>query len=83
MSKQFSVVSWNGDRRPGPLFHGSDDYVPTNLDHVIVSDNMDIRDQQGAKKNVTVLGWPKLPEAGWDSWFTEYSDHGMLYFEVW
>jgi hypothetical protein len=64
-------------------YNGSDDYEPTDLDHVIVSDKMDIRDQNGTKNNITVLGWPKMPESQWDSWLTEYSDHGMLYFEVW
>ena len=39
-------------------------------------------DQNGAKNNVTVLGYPKLPEAEWNSWLSDDSDHGMLYFEV-
>jgi len=64
-------------------YNGSSGYEPTNLDHVIVSDQMEVRDQAGSKGNVSVLGWPKLPEADRAAWFSKYSDHAMLYFEVW
>jgi hypothetical protein len=64
-------------------YNGSSDYEPTNLDHVIASEQLQIRSQGNGPFNVTILGWPKLPQAEWENWFSRYSDHAMLYFEVW
>jgi hypothetical protein len=64
-------------------YNGSDDYEPTNLDHVVASDHMDVRCQGSGPSNITVLGWPRLPQSQWSNWFSQYSDHAMLYFEVW
>lgn len=64
-------------------YNGSDHYQPTNLDHVVVSSHLKIRGQGTTTDRVSVLGWPKLPAAQWSDWLTDYSDHGLLYFEVW
>ncbi len=73
----------NGQAKEVSWYNGSSSYKPTNLDHVLISDHMDIRDQTGTQGNVSVFGWPKLPENEWGPWLEEYSDHAMLYFEVW
>ena len=67
------VTWWNGSAR----------YEPSNLDHVVASNHMDIRSQGNGPQNVSVLGWPKLSQTQWTQWFTTHSDHAMLYFEVW
>lgn len=64
-------------------YNGSPSYTPTNLDHVVASDHLDIRSQDNGPFNVSVLGWPKLPDSQWDDWLSTYSDHALLYFEVW
>ena len=64
-------------------YNGSDYYEPTDLDQVVASDHMDIRSQGNGLPNVSVLGWPKLTKNHWNNWFSQYSDHAMLYFEVW
>ena len=64
-------------------WNGSDGYDPSNLDHVVASEHMDIRSDGGGANNIAVLGWPKLPEAQWDNWLETVSDHALLYFEVW
>lgn len=73
----------NGQAKEVSWYNGSKYYQPTNLDHVVISDHMDIRDQAGNQNNISVLGWPKLPKNEWDKWLTDFSDHAMLYFEVW
>jgi hypothetical protein len=77
------TTSIDGTEREVSWYNGSDDYEPTNLDHVVASDHMQIRSQNNGPANVSVLGWPKLAPSKWDDWFQEYSDHAMLYFEVW
>jgi hypothetical protein len=64
-------------------FNGSRGYVPTNLDHVVASEHLHIRSQGNGPFQVSVLGWPRLAQSDWKSWFTKYSDHALLYFEVW
>ena len=64
-------------------WNGSDDYEPANLDHVVASEHMKIRSQGNGAFPVSVLGWPRLAEYDWDQWLELYSDHAMLYFEVW
>jgi hypothetical protein len=63
-------------------WNGSDGYDPTNLDHVVAAEHLDIR-RSGRVDGVAVLGWPKLPAADRDQWLTDFSDHALLYFEVW
>ena len=64
-------------------YNGSSGYVPTNLDHVVASDHMDIRSATNGPNNISLFGWPKLPQSQWNSWFTQFSDHALLYFEIW
>jgi len=64
-------------------WNGSSGYEISNIDHVVSSDHMDIRSQGNGPQAVSVLGWPKLPPSQWNAWFTQYSDHAMLYFEIW
>lgn len=70
--KDCDVTWWNG----------STGYDPSNLDHVTYSEHMDIRGTGGGG-TVAVLGWPKLPDAEVQDWLVKYSDHGLVYFEVW
>jgi hypothetical protein len=64
-------------------YNGSRGYEPTNLDHVLASEHLQIRSQGSGPSKISILGWPKLAKADWSSWFTQYSDHALLYFEVW
>ena len=64
-------------------YNGSSGYVPTNLDHVVASEHLQIRSQGNSPFEISILGWPKLAQSDWNSWFTKYSDHALLYFEVW
>jgi len=63
---------WNGSKSKTP---------PSNLDQVVVSDNLKFRKYSGAE--VTVLGWPKESTVEKkDEWIKRYSDHGIIYFEI-
>lgn len=73
----------NGSDKEVTWYNGSSGYLPTNLDHVVASDHLQIRGQGDGSSLVSVLGWPKLEQSDWSSWFTKYSDHALLYFEVW
>jgi endonuclease/exonuclease/phosphatase family metal-dependent hydrolase len=54
---------------------------PSNLDHVVASNQLEFRQFGGA--DVTVRGWPKREtEAQQRQWIDRFSDHGLLYFEV-
>jgi len=64
-------------------YNGSSSYVPTNLDHVVASKHLEIHPKVNGQSRVTVLGWPRLAQSEWSNWFHWYSDHAMLYFEVW
>ncbi len=72
-----------GLEREVSWYNGSRHYEPTNLDHVLASDQLDIRGPGVGRNVVSVLGWPRLPQNQWQDWFTQYSDHAMLLFEVW
>jgi len=77
------ITSINSVDKEVTWYNGSSDYIPTNLDHVVASEHLDIRSQENSHFNVAVLGWPKLAQSEWIYWFSQYSDHAMLYFEVW
>ena len=64
-------------------YNGSSGYVPTNLDHVVASEHLQIRSQGNGPFEISILGWPKLAQSDWNNWFIKYSDHALLYFEVW
>jgi hypothetical protein len=73
----------DGQSKEATWYNGSSGYEPSNLDHVVVSEHMDVRNQESVPNSVSVLGWPKLDQSQWISWFSQYSDHAMLYFEIW
>jgi hypothetical protein len=52
----------------------------SNLDHVVAADHLRFRQFDGA--DVDVRGWPKLPANEQADWMRNYSDHGLLYFEI-
>ena len=60
-------------------WHG-DGSMRSNLDHVVASDQIGFEQLGG--KDVEVRGWPQLPDAEQEKWVEDYSDHGLLYFEV-
>ena len=80
LSKDKTLI--DGKEEEVSWWNGSDGYRPTNLDHLIVSDHMKIVDAKKKTENVSLLGWPKLEQSKWKQWFKDYSDHGMMYFEV-
>lgn len=54
---------------------------PSNLDHVVAADHMTFKQFGGT--DVTVRGWPRETSAAKrDQWIRDYSDHGLLYFEI-
>jgi hypothetical protein len=77
------TINIDGTPRQVTWFNGSSNYKPSNLDHVVASEHMDIRDPEGGANPIQIYGWPRLPENQWNTWFTDYSDHAMLYFDVW
>jgi len=81
LSKETTTIE--GIEKEVTWYNGSSGYSPTNLDHVVASDHLQIRSQGNGPFNVTVLGWPKLAQSEWNNWFSQYSDHAMLYFEIW
>lgn len=62
---------WNG---PGTSL------PPSNLDHVVASDQLQFKSFAGA--DVDVRGWPALPTGQQGDWIKRFSDHGLLYMEV-
>jgi Endonuclease/Exonuclease/phosphatase family len=76
-SKSEQTTWWNGSDDPK--------YAPTDLDHVVASEHMDIRRPgAGEKSGVSVIGWQQLSDdAALKKWLVEYSDHNLLFFEVW
>jgi len=52
----------------------------SNLDHVVAADHLRFVQFDGA--DIDVRGWPKLPASDQADWMRNYSDHGLLYFEV-
>ena len=81
LGKETTLI--NGVDQEVTWYNGSPHYTPTNLDHVVASNHLQIRSQSNQSATVTILGWPKLPEDKRDAWLAEYSDHALLYFEVW
>ena len=66
---------------PVTWWGGSQSLLPSNLDQVVAADHLEFRRYGDA--SVTVLGWPKeRTESKKLAWIEEYSDHGLLYFEV-
>ncbi len=65
---------------PGSWWNGGAGIGPSNLDQVVAVDHLRFKEFAGA--DVTVLGWPKLSGEERKKWIDEYSDHGLLYFEV-
>jgi hypothetical protein len=54
---------------------------PSNLDHVIAASHLKFKLFDRAE--VSVRGWPKESTAlKQDNWIRDFSDHGLLYFEV-
>jgi hypothetical protein len=76
-------TSINNSDKEVTWYNGSSGYVPTNLDHVVASKHLQIRSQGNGPFEISILGWPKLAQSDWNSWFIKYSDHALLYFEVW
>ena len=63
---------WNG---PGSR------YSPADLDHVVASKHLRIKEFNGA--DISVYGWPAMESIPKQSqWIDQYSDHGLLYLEV-
>ena len=67
---------------PATWSNGSTSSIrPSNLDFVVAADHVEFKKFSGAE--VTVRGWPKLSTpAQQDKWIRDFSDHGLLYFEV-
>ena len=67
---------------PATWNNGSQSTIPpSDLDHIVAADHLKFRSFGNAE--VTVRGWPKEPTSSTkDQWIREYSDHGLLYFEV-
>jgi len=81
LSKEKTIIG--NSAKEVTWYNGSSGYVPTNLDHVVASEHLQIRSQGNDAFEISVLGWPKLAQSDWNSWFDQYSDHALLYFEVW
>jgi len=77
------TTSINGVDKEVTWYNGKKKYVPSNLDHVVAADHLKIQSQDNGSSPVSVFGWPKLPQSEWSDWFLKYSDHALLYFEIW
>ena len=72
LNKSMPYNWWNGPEGA---------YPQSNLDHVVASDHLAFKVFNGA--DVDVRGWPMLQDDHEASnWIEQYSDHGLLYFEV-
>ena len=67
---------------PKTWFNGSNSSIPpSDLDHVVASDNMAFK--SFGEASVSVRGWvDEETSAGKDEWIRDYSDHALLYLEV-
>ena len=68
-------------------FNGSTSSLPpSNLDHVYASTNLSFRAfkrSDGTDANVAMRGWvQQATPAARDKWIAGYSDHSLMYFEV-
>lgn len=71
LTKNKPYTWWNG---PGRL-------QPSNLDHVIASQQLRFR--QFGKAEIDVRGWPeKKTTKEQEEWIKKYSDHGLLFFQI-
>jgi exonuclease III len=71
LSKNQLYTWWNG---PGK-------YPPSNLDHVIASNQLKFKKFNGTE--IDVRGWPeKSTDQEKTDWIKKYSDHGLLFFQV-
>jgi hypothetical protein len=71
--KTASATWWNGS--------GTSGTNSSDLDHVLYSESVALRDQGNAK--IDVRGWPRIPdEAGKRAFVSTMSDHAMLYGEI-
>ena len=73
----------DGELKEVTWYNGSDNYEPTNLDHVVVSKELTIKSSENGSEEIALFGWPKISENDWNDWLEDYSDHALLYFEVW
>lgn len=72
LTKTAAHTWWNG---------AGSKYKPSNLDHVVASDQLKFKQFSGA--DVDVRGWPALSTpAAQTTWIKDHSDHGLLYLEV-
>ena len=72
LSKNAPATWWNGSESR---------YPQSDLDHVIASNHIVFKQIKGAQ--VDVRGWPALDSVEkQDQRIEDYSDHGLLYFEV-
>jgi exonuclease III len=55
--------------------------MSSDLDWVVAADHLRFRTFTGGGE-VDVRGWPALPQASQVQWTKDFSDHGLLYFEV-
>lgn len=66
---------------PHTWWNGTADLPPSNLDHVVVAEQMKFKPFGNA--DIKVLGWPKQPtDAAKKDWIKTFSDHGLLFFQV-
>lgn len=63
-------------------FNGSASGLIGNLDHVLVSDHLNFTQFNGSEVKILGLTDFDHPSVEQDQWIADYSDHGILYFEV-
>lgn len=62
---------------------GGGSFPPSDLDHVLASQQLDVRDLAG-EVGISVLGWPQeSTETEQRRWIRDFSDHALIYGEVW
>ena len=73
---------------PAPYSHVLDLTAGSEIDRIASTapcrdmSLLDVRGLDGAEQ-VTALGWALLESEQRDAWLNDYSDHAMLWFEVW
>ena len=82
LERRFARVDMSFQDKDEPhTWWGGGRLGPSNLDHVIASDHLDIRANNGA--TINVLGWPQEPTAARKRrWLNDFSDHALLYGEL-
>jgi len=67
--------------KPNTWWNGGTTFGPSNIDHVLLSDHLTVKQSQGT--DIVVHGWPEFDdEAKQKEWISNYSDHGLLFFQV-